>query len=37
MNVYLDESGDLGWVLDKPYRNGGSSRFMTIAFVACPA
>lgn len=36
MNVYLDESGDLGWVLDKPYRHGGSSRFMTIAFVACP-
>lgn len=37
MNVYLDESGDLGWVLDKPYRHGGSSRFMTIAFVACPS
>lgn len=36
MNVYLDESGDLGWVMDKPYRHGGSSRFMTIAFVACP-
>lgn len=36
MNVYLDESGDLGWALDKPYRHGGSSRFMTIAFVACP-
>ena len=35
-NVYLDESGDLGWVLDKPYRHGGSSRFMTIAFVLCP-
>ena len=37
MNVYLDESGDLGWVLNKPYRHGGSSRFMTIAFVACLA
>ena len=37
MNVYLDESGDLGWTLDKPYRHGGSSRYMTIAFVACPA
>ena len=36
-NIYLDESGDLGWVLDKPYRHGGSSRFMTIAFVACPS
>lgn len=36
-NIYLDESGDLGWVLDKPYRHGGSSRFMTIAFVLCPS
>lgn len=35
MNIYLDESGDLGWVLNKPYRHGGSSRYMTIAFVAC--
>lgn len=37
MNVYLDESGDLGWILDKPYRHGGSSRFLTIAFVCCPS
>lgn len=36
MNIYLDESGDLGWVLDMPYRNGGSSRFLTIAFILCP-
>lgn len=36
-NVYLDESGDLGWILDKPYRNGGSSRYLTIAFVVCPS
>lgn len=36
-NVYLDESGDLGWVLDKPYRYGGSSRYLTIAFVVCPS
>jgi len=36
-NVYLDESGDLGWVLDKPYRIGGSSRYLTIAFVVCPS
>lgn len=36
-NVYLDESGDLGWVLDKPYRNGGSSRYLTIAFAVCPS
>lgn len=36
-NVYLDESGDLGWVFDKPYRHGGSSRYLTIAFVVCPS
>lgn len=36
-NVYLDESGDLGWILDKPYRNGGSSRYLTIAFAVCPS
>jgi hypothetical protein len=33
MHVYLDESGDLGWILDKPYRFGGSSRFLTLAFL----
>lgn len=36
MNVYLDESGDLGWNFTKPYRIGGSSRFLTIAFIICP-
>lgn len=36
MNVYIDESGDLGWSLDKPYRRGGSSRFLTIAFLVIP-
>ena len=36
-NVYLDESGDLGWILDKPYCHGGSSRYLTIAFVVCPS
>ena len=36
INIYLDESGDLGWVLNKPYRHGGSSRYLTIAYVACP-
>lgn len=35
-NIYLDESGDLGWVFNKPYRHGGSSRYMTIAYVVCP-
>ncbi|MCM1225201.1 MAG: DUF3800 domain-containing protein [Lachnospiraceae bacterium] len=37
INVYLDESGDLGWTLDKPYGKGGSSRYLTIAFVVCPS
>jgi len=32
-NVYFDESGDLGWTLDQPYRKGGSSRFFTIAYI----
>ena len=30
-SIFLDESGDLGWTFDKPYREGGSSRFLTIA------
>ena len=32
--IFLDESGDLGWRFDLPYRYGGSSRFVTIA-AAC--
>jgi hypothetical protein len=31
--IFLDESGDLGWNLTKPYRRGGSSRFLTIAYL----
>lgn len=31
MKIYLDESGDLGWKFDAPYRRGGSSRHLTIA------
>lgn len=31
IDVYIDESGDLGWKFDAPYRNGGSSRHLTIA------
>ncbi len=31
--VYLDESGDLGFSFEKPYRNHGSSRFLTIACI----
>lgn len=34
--LYLDESGDLGWTFDKPFRNGGSSRFLTIAYLVVP-
>jgi hypothetical protein len=30
LNVYLDESGDLGWTFDAPFRMGGSSRYLTI-------
>ena len=33
MHIYLDESGDLGWKLDRPYRAGGSSRYLTLAFL----
>lgn len=31
MLIHVDESGDLGWKFDKPYRQGGSSRYLTIA------
>ncbi len=31
VQIYLDESGDLGWKFDRPYRSGGSSRYLTIA------
>ena len=33
----MDESGDLGWKFDAPYRKGGSSRYLTIAFIMCPS
>jgi len=36
MKVYIDESGDMGFRFIKPYRRGGSSRFLTIAFVLVP-
>ena len=35
-DVYFDESGDLGWIFDAPYRNGGSSRYFTIAYIIIP-
>jgi len=36
MFAYLDESGDLGWTLDAPFRHGGSSRFLTIGIMTVP-
>lgn len=36
-DVYLDESGDLGWTLDQPYRGGGSSKFFTLAYIILPS
>ena len=35
-HIFLDESGDLGWKFDKPYRYGGSSRYLTIAYLISP-
>lgn len=34
--IYLDESGDLGWKFDAPYRAGGSSRYLTISALCVP-
>lgn len=34
--IYLDESGDLGWKFDSPYRRGGSSRYLTLAALCTP-
>lgn len=36
MYIYLDESGDLGWKFDAPYRRGGSSRHITISTLTVP-
>ncbi len=33
--IYLDESGDLGFKFDAPYRAGGSSRHLTLGAVIC--
>lgn len=32
-HISTDESGDLGWKFDQPYRYGGSSRYITIASI----
>lgn len=36
INVYVDESGDQGWKLDKSYSNGGSSTLYTCSFLIVP-
>jgi hypothetical protein len=36
MQVYLDESGDMGWSFSKPYGAGGSSRFLCLAIMVLP-
>jgi len=36
MQILVDESGDLGWILDKPYRKGGSSQYLTLACLFLP-
>jgi hypothetical protein len=36
MRIYFDESGDLGWIFDQPYGKGGSSRYLTMAFLFLP-
>src|SRR5690349_3049910 len=37
MQVYVDESGDLGWTFSKPFQAGGSSRFLCLALLFLPA
>jgi hypothetical protein len=36
MQVYLDESGDMGWTFSQPFRHGGSSRFLCLAIMFLP-
>jgi len=35
--LYADESGDLGWDFNAPYRQGGSSRYLTIGVLCVPS
>lgn len=35
--VYVDESGDCGWSLEQPYQKGGSSRYLTVAYLIVPS
>ena len=34
--IYLDETGDLGFNFGAPYRQGGSSRYLTLGAAICP-
>jgi hypothetical protein len=36
MIVLLDESGDLGWCFSSPYRQGGSSRYLSMTMMFLP-
>lgn len=36
MKTLVDESGDLGWRFDQPFRQGGSSRYLTVACLIVP-
>ncbi len=36
MLAYIDESGDTGWEFNYPYRNGGSSRYLTVSCLLVP-
>ncbi len=36
MDVYLHQNGDFGFNFHKPFRNGGSSRYLTITFLLVP-
>ncbi|MGE0049222.1 MAG: DUF3800 domain-containing protein [Acidithiobacillus sp.] len=35
-HIYLDESGDLGWQFGRPFKRGGSSRYLVIAALVAP-
>ncbi len=35
-NIYLDESGDLGWKFNAPFHSGGVEPFLTIGYLICP-
>ena len=36
MKILVDESGDLGWSFDRPFRQGGSSRYLTVVCLIVP-